>query len=151
EVQRRGVGTLAGVSLERVDDASRHGQQAGEADVIARRGTLLRHALAFSSMIRAFLRVALVSCVCAAPILEAQRPAPRPSPPVTNVDPLYQSGRNVTISLLTMGTGEEVWELFGHDAILIHDNVTGRDTVFNWGVFNFRQPRFIQRFLKGTM
>jgi hypothetical protein len=69
----------------------------------------------------------------------------------TTTDPLHQSGRNVTISLLTLGNGTHVWELFGHNAIWIHDRVTNRDTVFNWGVFNFRQPRFIQRFLKGTM
>lgn len=71
--------------------------------------------------------------------------------PRASVDPLHESGRNVTISLLTMGNGRQVWELFGHNAIWIHDNVTNRDTVFNWGVFDFRQPRFIERFLKGTM
>jgi hypothetical protein len=100
-------------------------------------------------MIRVLSRVALLVCIATA--LPAQRPAPQPAPPSTTVDPLFERGENVTISLLTMGTGPEVWELFGHDAILIHDNVTGRDTVFNWGVFNFHQPRFIQRFLKGTM
>jgi Domain of unknown function (DUF4105) len=83
------------------------------------------------------------------------QPAPvavaRPGLMTPVVDPLHQSGKNVTITLLTMGTGQQVWELFGHDAIWIHDIVTGRDTVFNWGVFDFHQPRFIQRFLKGTM
>ena len=69
----------------------------------------------------------------------------------SQTDPLHQVGRNVTISLLTMGNGTQVWELFGHNAIWIHDLVTNRDTVFNWGVFDFRQPHFIQRFLKGTM
>ena len=69
----------------------------------------------------------------------------------SHVDPLHQTGRNVTISLLTMGNGTQVWELFGHNAIQIHDLVTNRDTVFNWGVFDFRQPHFIKRFLKGTM
>ena len=35
---------------------------------------------------------------------------------------------------------------------LIHDNVSGRDTVFNWGVFNFRQAHFIARISsKGRM
>ena len=72
-------------------------------------------------------------------------------PPAAQPDPLHQSGSNVTISLLTMGNGEQVWELFGHNAIWIHDNLTNRDTVFNWGVFSFRQPHFIARFLKGTM
>lgn len=67
------------------------------------------------------------------------------------VDPLHQSGQNVTISLLTMGTGEQVWELFGHNALWIHDNVTNRDTVFNWGVFSFHQEHFIPHFLQGRM
>jgi hypothetical protein len=100
-------------------------------------------------MIRAFMRAALV--FFAASALNAQAPPQHPAPAAMNVNPLYQSGQNVTISLLTMGSGNEVWELFGHDAIWIHDNVTGRDTVFNWGVFNFNQPRFIQHFLQGRM
>lgn len=101
-------------------------------------------------MIRSFSLAALL--ICAASLIRAQ-PAQRPTPPqqATAVDPLYQTGANVTITLLTMGSGQQVWELFGHDALWIHDNVTGRDTVFNWGVFNFNQPGFIQRFLKGRM
>ena len=74
--------------------------------------------------------------------------AAQPTPPQAWI-PSIRPGKNVTISLLTMGTGSEMWELFGHDAIWIHDNVTGRDTVFNWGVFNFRQSRFIPRFPQG--
>lgn len=103
-------------------------------------------------MIRSLSRAALL--VCAASIVRAQPSSQRPAPPpqqAVPVDLLNQTGANVTISLLTMGTGPQVWELFGHDAILIHDNVTGRDTVFNWGVFDFNQPGFIRRFLKGTM
>jgi hypothetical protein len=50
-----------------------------------------------------------------------------------------------------MGNGEQVWELFGHNALWIHDNVTSRDTVFNWGVFSFHQEHFIPHFLQGRM
>ena len=86
-------------------------------------------------------------------VAQAQRTPAPPTPvaPAAQPDPLHQSGRNVTISLLTMGNGEQIWELFGHNGIWIHDNVTNRDTVFNWGVFSFRQPHFIARFLQGTM
>ena len=83
--------------------------------------------------------------------LAQTRDRPVAAASTSNTDPLHQAGRNVTVSLLTMGNGTQVWELFGHNAIWIHDLVTNRDTVFNWGVFDFRQPRFIQRFLKGTM
>jgi hypothetical protein len=75
----------------------------------------------------------------------------RPPQAVAATDPLHQAGRNVTISLLTMGNGKEVWELFGHAAIWIHDDVTNRDTVFNWGVFDSHQPHFIVHFLQGLM
>ena len=66
-------------------------------------------------------------------------------------DALHAPGQNVTISLLTMGRGEQIYELFGHSAIWIHDNTTARDTVFNWGVFNSHKPNFILHFLKGLM
>jgi len=75
--------------------------------------------------------------------------APSSGLPATGPDPLHQTGDNVTVSLLTMGNGEEVWELFGHTAIKIRDNVSGRDTVFNWGVFDPRVPHFIAHFLQG--
>lgn len=58
---------------------------------------------------------------------------------------------NVTVYLLTMGVGRQVWELFGHDALWFHDPSTGTDEVYDWGRFSFRQPNFIGRFLKGHM
>ncbi len=76
---------------------------------------------------------------------------PTQAPTMVPPDPLHESGRNVTISLLTMGDGDEVWELFGHAAIWIHDNATGRDSVFNWGVFDRSAPHFIPHFLEGLM
>jgi hypothetical protein len=50
-----------------------------------------------------------------------------------------------------MGSGDEVWELFGHDAIWVHDPDDPRDMVYNWGVFDFRTPGFVPRFLRGDM
>jgi hypothetical protein len=72
-----------------------------------------------------------------------------PSVGVPSVDPLHQSGQNVTVSLLTMGNGDLVWEMFGHTGVWVHDNVTGRDTVLNWGEFDMRKPHFIAHFLQG--
>src|SRR5665213_3089573 len=67
------------------------------------------------------------------------------------VDALHAPGKDVTISLITAGNGDEIWEMFGHSAIWIHDNATARDTVFNWGVFDSSKPNFILHFLKGLM
>jgi hypothetical protein len=98
-------------------------------------------------MLRALLRAAV------APLLvttaAAQVVAPSLGTASTLVDPLLQAGQNVTISLLTMGNGDLVWQMFGHSAIWIHDNTTGRDSVFNWGAFDMRKPHFIAHFLQG--
>jgi hypothetical protein len=79
----------------------------------------------------------------AASTLQAQA---RLQPPV-----VAEPGSELTISLLTMEHGSNVWELFGHNAILIQDKSTGTNVSYNWGVFSFRQPHFILRFLKGEM
>jgi Domain of unknown function (DUF4105) len=86
-----------------------------------------------------FLAVASVARGQRAPAAVAA-PAPSPVP-----------GSELTVSLLTMGTGERVWEMFGHDAIWVHDRSTGADAVWNWGVFDFKQPLFIPHFLQGRM
>lgn len=53
------------------------------------------------------------------------------------------------VLLLTMGQGEEVFEKFGHNAIVVWDEARGEPVAYNWGMFDFAQPRFIQRFLSG--
>lgn len=84
--------------------------------------------------------------------LRGQTPRqPAAPPPLVSRDPTHAPGRDLVVSLLTMGNGTEVWENFGHSAIWIRDTVTGRDTVFNWGVFNMRAPHFIPHFLQGLM
>jgi hypothetical protein len=82
--------------------------------------------------------------------LSAQVAAVAP-PPASPTDMLHLPAQNMTVLLLTMGNGEQVWELFGHTAIVIRDNITGRDTVFNWGVFDSHKPNFILHFLQGLM
>jgi len=78
---------------------------------------------------------------------EASRPTPSRAPATAPAEP----GSELTIWLLTAGVGEEVWEKFGHNAIWIHDASSGTDSVFHWGLFDFRQPHFIPRFLQGRM
>ena len=60
-------------------------------------------------------------------------------------------GDSLTISLLTMGQGEQVWELFGHDAIWIHDETAHTDSLYNWGIFDSSAPNFYLHFLHGRM
>jgi hypothetical protein len=51
---------------------------------------------------------------------------------------------------MTMGSGDEVWSRFGHNAIRIVDATTGTDSVYNWGTFDFAQPHFLRRFMTGN-
>jgi hypothetical protein len=54
-----------------------------------------------------------------------------------------------TVTLITFGVGDAVWERFGHNALWIHDSRTRSDVAYNWGLFDFEQPGFFRRFLTG--
>jgi hypothetical protein len=55
------------------------------------------------------------------------------------------------VYLLTIDRGEQVYEMFGHNALLIRNLETGEALAWNWGLFNFEDVDFIPRFLRGTM
>jgi hypothetical protein len=61
--------------------------------------------------------------------------------------PINWSSRPVL--LMTMGQGDEVFEKFGHNAIVVWDDEAGQPLVYNWGMFDFAQPNFVARFLSG--
>lgn len=98
-------------------------------------------------------RVRLLAALLLLPIgvLAAQRPAAPPTHAAAEGALSAEPGSELTIHLLTFGVGKEIWEKFGHNAILIHDARTGTDSVYHWGLFDFRQPNFIGRFLQGRM
>ncbi|HEY5545536.1 MAG TPA: DUF4105 domain-containing protein [Gemmatimonadaceae bacterium] len=60
-------------------------------------------------------------------------------------------GSELSVYLMTMGQGDQVWERYGHNAIGIRNSRTNFDVVFNWGLFSFDEPGFIGRFLRGEM
>ncbi len=62
-----------------------------------------------------------------------------------------ERGSELTISLVTMGPGREVWERFGHNAIWVHDTLRHEDIQYNYGLFDFRQEKFYLRFAQGRM
>lgn len=62
-----------------------------------------------------------------------------------------QAADPLRVYLATYGPGEAVWEKFGHNAIWIQDARTGRTLSYNWGMFDFGQPGFVPRLLRGSM
>ena len=53
------------------------------------------------------------------------------------------------ISLLTCEPGSEIYALFGHSAIRYENPAKQEDWVFNYGMFSFKEPNFVMRFVKG--
>lgn len=70
-----------------------------------------------------------------------------PKPTTDSVAPTPKSSDQLVVSLLTCSPGPEIYELYGHEAIRVKGE--GRDSVWNFGVFNFREPNFVYRFVKG--
>lgn len=62
---------------------------------------------------------------------------------------LASYGEQLTVHLLTIGTGDAVWEKYGHNALWIRDPVAGTDLVYNYGVFDFSSPGYWGRFIRG--
>ena len=55
------------------------------------------------------------------------------------------------VSVLTCGTGSEIYSLFGHTAIRIKDTANFVDQVYNYGTFDFSTPNFYLKFVKGDL
>lgn len=67
-----------------------------------------------------------------------------------SAQPLSLSNK-AEISVLTCGTGDEMYALFGHTALRVKDTDQNLDVVYNWGMFNFNTPNFLSRFIKGDL
>ncbi len=55
------------------------------------------------------------------------------------------------ISIITCSAGDELYSAFGHTAIRIKDLSKNRDDVFNFGTFNFSEPNFYIKFMRGKL
>lgn len=71
--------------------------------------------------------------------------------PETAAPAAAEPGSTLEVSILTIGQGDAVWEKFGHNAIWIRDPATGYDVAFNYGIFDFDQPGFVGRLVRGDM
>ena len=55
------------------------------------------------------------------------------------------------VSLLTCAPGADLYSSFGHTAIRIQDRQLNTDYVFNYGTFQFDQPNFYLKFIRGKL
>lgn len=67
-----------------------------------------------------------------------------------NVSALTLS-KDAEISMLTCSPGSELYSLFGHTAIRVHDPVADYDVVFNYGTFDFQTPHFYLKYAQGLL
>jgi len=61
------------------------------------------------------------------------------------------AGAGLRVFLVTMGPGSAVWELFGHNALMVEDVRTGERVAYNWGLFDFEDENFYSNFIRGEM
>ncbi|MCF0198259.1 MAG: DUF4105 domain-containing protein [Bacteroidaceae bacterium] len=60
-----------------------------------------------------------------------------------------QEENDIEISVVTCSPGTEVYQLYGHTALRVQQRSHGLDVVYNYGVFDFRAPHFLWRFVLG--
>ena len=58
---------------------------------------------------------------------------------------------HVKISILTCSSGEESYATFGHTAIRIVDSTNHTDFVYGYGTFDFDDPNFLIKFIRGKL
>lgn len=80
--------------------------------------------------------------------LAGQAQAQQVAPPVP---PSPDTATGLAASVLTLGRDAEVWELWGHNTIVLADRDQQTSRSYNWGLFDFRQENFILRFARGQM
>ena len=65
-----------------------------------------------------------------------------------------QDSSHIRISLLTCTPGQELYSIFGHSALRVIDNTDKNsvtDHVYNFGTFNFDDPGFYLKFVRGQL
>jgi hypothetical protein len=62
-----------------------------------------------------------------------------------------QLSSDATISLLTYSPSEQLYTAFGHSALRVKDPTQSLDRVYNYGTFDFNEPGFYLKFMRGKL
>ncbi len=93
-----------------------------------------------------WLRTLAALLLFATPLPAAAAQEPDTLPPLTP-----PPGSSLSVYLLTIEPGDLIWELFGHNALVVRDAETGYEEAFNYGIFDDTDAGFYLQFLKGLM
>ncbi len=69
----------------------------------------------------------------------------------SQIDTITRQDCPIQISLLTCTPGQELYSTFGHSALRVVDASNNTDLVFNYGTFDFYDPKFYEKFVKGKL
>lgn len=58
---------------------------------------------------------------------------------------------HLRVSLLTCEPGEDLYSTFGHSALRVIDSVSKDDIVYSYGTFDFSEPGFYIKFIRGKL
>jgi hypothetical protein len=62
-----------------------------------------------------------------------------------------QTNCGIRVSVLTCGAGNDLYSSYGHTALRIFDSCKLTDMVYNYGTFNFSDPQFYSKFVRGKL
>ena len=72
-----------------------------------------------------------------------------------SIHPLSAQGVRLSdqakVSIITCGSGDQLYSIFGHTGLRITDPVHQLDIVYNYGTFDFATPNFYGKFVKGDL
>ncbi|MGB4958623.1 MAG: DUF4105 domain-containing protein [Saprospiraceae bacterium] len=58
---------------------------------------------------------------------------------------------DIRISIITCAPGNDLYSIYGHNAIRISNGHLGTDIVYNYGTFDFNTPGFAIKFMRGKL
>jgi hypothetical protein len=60
-------------------------------------------------------------------------------------------GEYLTIKVVEIGPGDEFFSWWGHLAVMVENELTGKSLCYDFGVFSFDDPHLVRNFLKGDL
>ncbi|QEC66196.1 DUF4105 domain-containing protein [Panacibacter ginsenosidivorans] len=97
-------------------------------------------------LIKVFMKRSVIGFICCILTLLSK-------PGITQTD----SSCGLRISVLTCSPGQDLYSLFGHNALRIIDTFKTaggyrlEDSIYNWGTFDFDEPNFYFKFMRGKL